>query len=72
MNGEDIPLELGAERELAISDICKRCIHFEQLLKLWISATKMRSWLTVKVKSVSQKYQNLPSDRNQEAETTHL
>lgn len=72
MNGEDIPLEEGAEREVAITDICKRSVHFEQLLKLWMSATKMRSWLTVKIKSVSHKYQNLSPENSLEAETTHM
>ena len=53
MNGEDIPFELGAEREKAILEICTRSSHFQDLLRLWTNATKMRSWLTAKVKSVS-------------------
>ena len=72
MNGEDIPLELGAERDQAIFEICTRSTHFEDLLKLWINATKMRGWLTAKVKSVSQKYSNLPADQSHVIETDHM
>jgi len=62
MNGEDFPLEECKEREDAIFDICIRSSSFNDLLKLWISATKMRSWLSAKIQSVSQKF----SKRNDE------
>lgn len=32
----------------------------------------MRGWLTAKVKSVSQKYSNLPADQSHVIETDHM
>ena len=49
MNGEDIPLDVGPERDEAIFDVCTRSSEYQILLQLWISATKMRVWLTAKI-----------------------
>lgn len=48
-------LEADEERELKIKEVIKAALHYEQIIKRWESASKMRQWISEKKKNLIEK-----------------